>query len=196
MIGNTSQHIQRNDDNLEVVNISDEEDNGNGVLVKLNNQSNQLALKAEERTQYSIMDAAIKSPDTSFVLQPVREVQRPNKLLRSRAPLNQQKCKDSSNMKIVLTLPDTSPLNSNEIDTNILEHEMVPLHLKPQNEYDNLPQLNRMDGTKSSQGDKSVSNAISSVTQSAVTSFVHPVSSFEPELVLNELVLSPAKLGQ
>lgn len=180
---------RRNDDNLEVVSISEEEENGS--LVKLNNASNKL-----EGTQYSIIDAAIKSPDTSFVLQPVREVQRPNKLLRSRAPLNQQKCKDSNNTKIVLTLPEASPLNSNETDANLLEHEttlsIVPLHRKAQNEYDNLPPLNRIAGIKSSQeDDTSVSAAISSVTQSAVTSFIHPVTSFEPELVL-----SPAKLGQ
>lgn len=130
-----------------MVSVGEEEENGK--LVKLN--TNQIALN----TQYSIMDAAIKSPDTSFVLQPVREV-RPNKLLRSRAPLNQQKCRESSSMKILVTLPDTSSLNSLENETTV--------------DCDNLFPLTRMDGAKSVQD-----NNKSSVE----------VTSFVPELVLS-----------
>lgn len=131
------------------------------------------------------MDAAIKTPDTSFVLEPVREEQtRPNKLSRSRAPLNQQKLKDPSVTKIVLTTMDETSLSSTGHNENNVAYAstsliLVASHNETQNVDGNSLALSRMDTIKPTQA---------STTQSAVTSFA---SSFEPELVL-----SPAKLGQ
>lgn len=118
-----SPSVPTNEDKLEIVSISDDEENGS--LVKLNSSetsetcklpsSKQQQQQKVETTPYSIMDAAIKTTDTSFVLEPVREEQpRPNKLSRSRAPLNQSKAKDS---KILLMSLDASPMN-NEYSSN------------------------------------------------------------------------------
>lgn len=97
----------KTDDKLEIVSISDDEENG--ALLKLNGSETYKlpSSKQKETTPYSIMDAAIKTSDTSFVLEPVREEQpRPNKLSRSRAPLNQSKSKES---KVLLMSLDASP---------------------------------------------------------------------------------------
>lgn len=105
--------------------ISDDEENG--ALVKLNSSetcklpsSKQQQQQKAETTPYSIIDAAIKTTDTSFVLEPVREEQsRPNKLSRSRAPLNQSKPKDSKNLLMSLdTSPSTLPMNTNNYNSN------------------------------------------------------------------------------
>lgn len=108
--------VPKNDDKLEIVSISDDEENV--ALVKLNGgetcessssskQQRQQHSEKETTTPYSIIDAAIKTTDTSFVLEPVREEQpRPSKLSRSRAPLNQSKPKDS---KVLLMSLDASP---------------------------------------------------------------------------------------
>lgn len=98
-----------NEDKLEIVSISDDEEIA--ALLKLNtsNETSKLSSKQNDATPYSIMDAAVKTTDTSFVLQPVREEQpqpRPNKLSRSRAPLNQSKSKESKSLLMSL---DTSP---------------------------------------------------------------------------------------
>lgn len=116
----------RNEDKLEIVSISDDEEIA--ALLKLNNSNEMSKLsstKQNDTTPYSIMDAAVKTSDTSFVLQPVREEQpqqpRPNKLSRSRAPLNQSKSKESKSLLMSL---DASPstmnnnFNSNHTDNN------------------------------------------------------------------------------
>ncbi|XP_055305702.1 uncharacterized protein LOC129570210 isoform X1 [Sitodiplosis mosellana] len=167
---------RKNEEKLEVISISDEEENG--ALVKLNHNFHGTA---------SILDAAIKTPDTSFVLEPVREEQtRPNKLSRSRAPLNQQKCKNTSSTKIVLSTMDETSLTSTGHNENDVGYASTTLSLVPSQPLvpsllvdGNSLALNRMDTIKPTQA---------STTQSVVTSFA---SSFEPELVL-----SPAKLGQ
>lgn len=117
--------VPKNEDKLEIVSISDDEENG--ALVKLNSSetcklpsSKQQQQQKAETTPYSIIDAAIKTTDTSFVLEPVREEQsRPNKLSRSRAPLNQSKPKDS---KVLLMSLDASPssltMNTNNYNSN------------------------------------------------------------------------------
>lgn len=172
---------QRNEDKLEVISISDEEENG--TLVKLTNDFHKTTSKMEENTPCSLMDAAIKTPDTSFVLEPVREEpSRPNKLSRSRAPLNQPKFKENS--KTFLPTMDETSLTSNENTENDMAYasttfSLVPSHNETHHVDGNSLALSRMDAIKPTQA---------STTQSVVTSFA---SSFEPELVL-----SPAKLGQ
>lgn len=106
------------DDKLEILSISDDEEIA--ALLKLNDP-NEMPSKHKNTTSYSIMDAAVKTSDTSFVLQPVREDQqqqpRPNKLSRSRAPLNQSKSKES---KSLLVPVDASPstMNNNNFNSN------------------------------------------------------------------------------
>lgn len=130
----------------------------------------------------SILDAAIKTSDTSFILEPVREGQfRPNKLSRSRAPLNQQKSiKDSTYNKSTLDVPPLNLIECEECDNDAVNTNLslIPTH-------DEIP-LNRMD-TKKSTPDGNIKVL---AVQSAITSFSSNVSNFEPELVL-----SPAKLG-
>lgn len=178
----------RNEEMLEVISISDEEENG--ALVKLNNDSHRTTSKMKESTPCSILDAAIKTPDTSFVLEPVREEHsRPNKLSRSRAPLNQQKFKDASGTKILLTTMDETTLTSTGYNGSDVAYASKTLSLVPsQHEIQNVDcnslALSRMDAIKPTQD----GHMKASTTQSVVTSFAN---NFEPELVL-----SPAKLGQ
>lgn len=107
----------KNEDKLEILSISDDEEIA--ALVKLSSSETCKLPSSKQQQQaetipYSIMDAAIKTTDTSFVLEPVREEQpRPNKLSRSRAPLNQSKPKDSKNLLMSLDAPPSTPMNSN-----------------------------------------------------------------------------------
>lgn len=182
----------KNDDKLEIVSIiSDEEENG--AMVKVNNEAHKIPSKKKENSSFSIMDAAIKSSDTSFVLEPVREEQpRPNKLSRSRAPLNQPKSKDSKMLHMSLDASPPPNSTGNEMSPKEIGAyasrtlSLVPSHSQSKNDGVSLA-LNRMDTPKTIQDG---STKITMV-QSAVTSFAGNVSSFEPELVL-----SPAKLGQ
>lgn len=170
-VPSTAMDSKKHEEKLEVISISDEEESGE--LVKLNHNY---------QGTTSILDAAIKTPDTSFVLEPVREEQtRPNKLSRSRAPLNQQRLKDPSVTKIVLdgTSLSSTGQNENNVAYATTSLILVASHNETQNFDGNSLALNRMDTIKPTQA---------SMKQSAVTSFA---SSFEPELVL-----SPAKLGQ
>lgn len=177
-----------NEERLEVISISDEEENG--ALVKLNNDFHRTTSKMKESTPCSILDAAIKTPDTSFVLEPVREEHsRPNKLSRSRAPLNQQKFKDTSGTKILLTTMDETTLtstgyNESNVACASTKLSLVPSQHEIQNVDGNSLALSRMDAIKPTLD----GHMKPSTTQSVVTSFA---SNFEPELVL-----SPAKLGQ
>lgn len=178
---------------MEILSISDDEDCG--ALVKLNGEPNKIGGKKKEKdsTTYSIMDTAVKTTDTSFVLEPVREEHpRPNKLSRSRAPLNQPKSKDN---KIPLMSLDSSSLNPNGIELSTKPENgayastmlsLVPIHSQ-KNEGDSIP-MSRIDS-----GHKSLQDSNTKITmvQSAVTSFASNVNTIEPELVL-----SPAKLGQ
>lgn len=184
----TAMDSRKNDEKLEVISISDVEENE--ALVKLNNDFQKTSSKIKESTPCSIMDAAIKTSDTSFVLEPVREEQsRPNKLSRSRAPLNQQKYKDTSGTKILLTTMDETSLTSNgnsehDVAFASTQLSLAPTYNETQNVDGNSLALSRMDSMKPSQD----RHTKASTTQSVMTSFG---SSFEPELVL-----SPAKLGQ
>lgn len=140
------------------------------------------------------MDSAVRTSDTSNVLEPVREEQpRPNKLSRSRAPLNQPKSLDS---KIPLMSLDPSPLNSNGIEMSSKPENgayasttlsLVPSHSQSKKDGNSMP-MSRMDSINKTSQDGSTKITM---VQSAVTSFASNVSSIEPELVL-----SPAKLGQ
>lgn len=114
----------KNEDILEIVSISDDEENA--ALVKLNGGGEKCELPSskqkETTTAYSIIDAAIKTTDTSFVLEPVREEQpRPNKLSRSRAPLNQSKSKDSKNLLMSLDAPSSATNNYSSNSNNSSE---------------------------------------------------------------------------
>lgn len=169
-------NTEKNENNLEVVDISEGEDD---VLVRLNSDSHINSTKIMENAQFSIMDAAIKSPDTSLLLQPVREEQRPNKLIRSRAPLNQQK--HTTDAKYFLPVQ----LKTADIDS---EFQSLGNARKNHNEeIGNTLLLNRMDSTISTQDGRTKLPLV----QSNVTSFASPLTYFEPELVL-----SPAMLGQ
>lgn len=118
--------VPKNEDILEIVSITDDEENA--ALVKLNGgggetcelpSSKQQQQQKETTTAYSIIDAAIKTTDTSFVLEPVREEQpRPNKLSRSRAPLNQSKSKDSKNLLMSLDATSAPSSANNDYDSN------------------------------------------------------------------------------
>lgn len=209
--------------------ISDDEECA--ALVKLNGEANKIPSKKKETINtttttpttaaapYSIMDTAVKTCDTSFVLEPVREEQpRPNKLSRSRAPLNQAKTKDAKNLLMSLdavTPPPPPPsLNGNEMSlksetgigatpsstpsaaTAAAASNTTILTLAPTTHYShsitndgNSMPLSRLDSLRTN-SDASSSTKITMV-QSAVTSFASNVNSIEPELVL-----SPAKLGQ
>lgn len=164
---------RENEDQLGIVNTSDEENEE--ALVELNSNLQQLAPK--ESAHLSILDTAIKLLDTSFVLEPVRgEHPRPNKLSRSRAPLNQQKLqnlRDSTHTKMLLPSLDTSPLSSfdNKVGKEAYTGTISPL-VASRDETQNECMK-------------------ASTTQSAQTSFASNMNSFVPELVL-----SPAKLGQ
>lgn len=187
---NTPMYTEKSEyeDKLEILSISEEEENG--VLVKLNNDSQKFVSKIRKDMQYSIMDAAIKSSDTSCVLQPVREEQqRPNKLLRTREPLNQQKQKDSDTKygSPPLDAENNFKYSENDVPCTSETWSMIPSHNKNQNEDNISLVLNRMDSSKSALDGKTKPL----LTQSAVTSFVNLSTNFEPELVL-----SPAKLGQ
>lgn len=164
---------RKNEDQLGIVNTSDEENEE--ASVELNSYLHQLAPK--ESAHLSLLDTAIKLLDTSFVLEPVRgEHPRPNKLSRSRAPLNQQKLqnlRDSTHTKMLLPSLDASPLSSfgNEVGEEAYTSKtfsLVASRDETQNEC-----------------------MKPSTTQSAQTSFASYMSSFVPELVL-----SPAKLDQ
>lgn len=180
----------KKEDQLEIVSISDDEECA--ALVRLNSESYKIPAKKKESTPYSIMDAAVKTSDTSFVLEPVREEQpRPNKLSRSRAPINQPKSKDT-NIPLTHMPLDASP-NGIEMSSKpengayaSTTLSLVPSHSQSKNDGNSLP-MSRLDPTKTIQDG---STKITMV-QSAVTSFASNVSSIEPELVL-----SPAKLGQ
>lgn len=167
-----------------MLSITDDEEND--MLLQLKTEANQTT-KRKETTSYSLMDAAIKTPDVSFVLEPLREeLPRSSKLSRSRAPLNQPKVRDSGTHFLMPS--DATPVSLVEARLNAsvngVTFSSTTLQSDPkpnENEEFNSLALNRMDA-------RSNADTKLSPVQSAVTSFA---SNFEPELVL-----SPAKLGQ
>lgn len=175
--------LEDNEDQLEVLSLINDEDNG--IFPERNIAMCEKVPENIEKTPFSIIDAAIKSADTSFVLEPVREEQpRQNKLSRFRTPLNQNKNDDLGRKA------------SNEAGLKLSECELshtgattslVPVH--SQNKIENAYAL-ALKTIESTQKTQDGTTKITMV-QSAVTSFANNVSSFEPELVL-----SPAKLGQ
>lgn len=177
-----------------MLSVSDEDNNE--LFIGENNEMHGQFLEMDNKTSYSLMDAAIKSPDTSFVLEPVREEPpRQNKLSRFRTPLNNQKNKDLNSSNVLLAPFNTTSSNSTGNEANSrtsefgLAHTVMTMSLEPTKNNDNVNclALKRMDGSQITQ------DGITKITlvQSAVTSFANSVSNFEPELVL-----SPAKLGQ
>ncbi|XP_031632361.1 uncharacterized protein LOC116346449 isoform X2 [Contarinia nasturtii] len=184
---NIAPSLEKKVDDLEVVSVSDEEDIG--TLVNIKNGFEKNTSKIREHTACSILDTAIKTPDTSFILEPVREEQlKPNKLSRFRAPLNQQKCiKDSVCSKNMLDVPPMNLIECEERELNYTStnFSFISSRDEIQDEGGHLLPLNRMDAVKSTVDSKP------STVQSAITSFSNNVGNFEPELVL-----SPAKLGQ
>lgn len=178
------------EDQFEVLGIKDDEDNE--VFLEHSSETHNKTSESKEKTPYSIMDAA--TPDTSFVLEPVREEQhRQNKLSRFRTPLNQQKNKDPNNSN---TNPSSinSSVNEKKLKTPEfgLTHagdttSIVPAYSQHKNENGNSLALKRMDASQMTQDGTTKITMV----QSTVTSFANNVGIFEPELVL-----SPAKLGQ
>lgn len=119
MIAPSPPPFPKNEDKLEIVSISDDEEIGALMKLNVSSETCKLPFKQNETTPYSIMDAAIKTSDTSFVLEPVREEQsRPNKLSRSRAPLNQSKSKESKTLLMSLDASPSSMNNNNNNNNN------------------------------------------------------------------------------
>lgn len=172
--------LEDNEDQLEVLSLIDDEDNR--IFPERNIAMCENILENVEKTSFSIIDAAIKSADTSFVLEPVREEQpRQNKLSRFRTPLNQKKNDDlgkNASNEAGLKLSEC------ELSHASATTSLVPVH-KNENAY--ALALKTMESTQKTQDGTTKITMV----QSAVTSFANNMGSFEPELVL-----SPAKLGQ
>lgn len=100
--------MRKIEDNIEICNISDGEDDD--ALVKLNND-----IKANEPSTSlrinGINTATMPSNSSTSTSVPVhQQQQKSNKLSRSRAPINQQKPKDSDLMETSLMILDASPV--------------------------------------------------------------------------------------
>lgn len=160
-------------------------DEDNGVFPERNIAMCEKIPENVEKTPFSIIDAAIKSADTSFVLEPVREEQpRQNKLSRFRTPLNQKKNYDlGENASNEAGLK----LSKCELSHAGATTSLVPVHSQNKNENAYALALKTIESTQKNQDGTTKITMV----QSAVTSFANNVGSFEPELVL-----SPAKLGQ
>lgn len=210
------------DDKLEILSISDDEEIA--ALLKLNDP-NEMPSKHKNATPYSIMDAAVKTSDTSFVLQPVREEQpqqqqqtRPNKLSRSRAPLNQSKSKESKSLLVSL---DASPstMNNNNFNSNSNLSELMSQRAMENGAcaastmLSSIPSFSQNSSSANSSNNKNDGNLLplnrldsmsrsmhdASSTRSTSTMPVQSaVTSFANNVnsIEPELVLSPAKLGQ
>lgn len=176
------------EDQLEVLSIKDDEDNE--VFLEHSSEMHNKTSESNEKTPYSIMDAA--TPDTSFVLEPVREEQhRQNKLSRFRTPLNQQKNKDSNhsdtNPSSINSCVNEKKLKTPEFGLTHAGETTSTVPAYSQHKNGNSLALKRMDASQTTQDGTTKITMV----QSTVTSFANNIGIFEPELVL-----SPAKLGQ